>query len=286
MEESNENIELFYDKIDGILKTAEDLVGSPYVFGSWGVLCTPQERVKRARMSEQYSAKIKKYCPVMSGKQSNCNGCKYNGLRCFDCRGLTDYILRANDVIDLYGDTATTQYNTTSNWAMRGKLTDAPDVRCYVVFRKDGSRMPHTGLYVDGNVYHAKGHAYGIVKEPISKVNFTNFGVPKNLYKEIPEMRALRKGSSGDDVRSLQEKLNKLGYGLTVDGIFGTKTVNAVMLFQAANLLTTDGVVGEQTLAALNKAVPEEPKVDVTKEILDRLEKLERKVFGDGTSQP
>lgn len=60
----------------------------------------------------------------------------------------------------------------------------------------------------------------------------------------------VRDGSSGDDVRELQLML-----ALSPDGISGPDTVNAVMLFQAANLLQVDGVCGEDTWAALDREV-------------------------------
>ena len=37
----------------------------------------------------------------------------------------------------------------------------------------------------------------------------------------------VRSGSRGDDVRQLQQLLNQRGYGLDVDGIFGTHTPSA-----------------------------------------------------------
>ncbi len=60
-------------------------------------------------------------------------------------------------------------------------------------------------------------------------------------------------GSSGNDVRKLQEALNKKGYGLTVDGEFGEKTRNAVRDYQRKNNLTVDGIVGENTWSSLIK---------------------------------
>lgn len=62
----------------------------------------------------------------------------------------------------------------------------------------------------------------------------------------------LRSGSQGDEVRRLQEILNTQGYGLDVDGIFGSNTKNAVKQYQAANGLQADGIVGDQTWGALN----------------------------------
>ena len=62
----------------------------------------------------------------------------------------------------------------------------------------------------------------------------------------------VKKGSTGDDVRTLQTMLNAVSNaGLTVDGIFGSGTETAVKNFQKANGLTVDGIVGANTWAAL-----------------------------------
>lgn len=59
-------------------------------------------------------------------------------------------------------------------------------------------------------------------------------------------------GSQSEEVRSIQQALKDKGYfNSNVDGIFGTKTKNAVISFQKDNGLTADGVVGSQTLKAL-----------------------------------
>lgn len=66
-------------------------------------------------------------------------------------------------------------------------------------------------------------------------------------------MTTIRKGDKGSDVRTCQELLNKLGYGLVADGIFGVKTETAVKDFQKKNNLTSDGIVGPKTWAVLQK---------------------------------
>ena len=56
----------------------------------------------------------------------------------------------------------------------------------------------------------------------------------------------------GSEVRQIQEKLKRWGYyDGDVDGIFGSKTLQAVKDFQRVNNLQVDGIVGEKTLAAL-----------------------------------
>lgn len=65
--------------------------------------------------------------------------------------------------------------------------------------------------------------------------------------------RILMRGTEGDDVRLVQQRLYDLGY-LTdkVDGKFGLQTQKAVRAFQRAHKLEkVDGKVGRQTLAVL-----------------------------------
>ena len=61
-------------------------------------------------------------------------------------------------------------------------------------------------------------------------------------------------GSTGSDVKALQQLLNILGYGLATDGIFGSGTNSAVRSFQSKQKLVVDGYVGSATWAALGKA--------------------------------
>ncbi|HXW59028.1 MAG TPA: peptidoglycan-binding protein [Solirubrobacteraceae bacterium] len=61
----------------------------------------------------------------------------------------------------------------------------------------------------------------------------------------------LESGNEGRSVRQLQRALG----GVTVDGVFGPETEQAVRSFQAAKGLSVDGVVGPQTVAALRQLV-------------------------------
>ena len=61
-----------------------------------------------------------------------------------------------------------------------------------------------------------------------------------------------RYGSTGEEVRQIQTKLKRWGYyNGAIDGIYGSKTVSAVKLFQSKNGLTVDGIAGTKTLAAM-----------------------------------
>lgn len=63
---------------------------------------------------------------------------------------------------------------------------------------------------------------------------------------------AYKQGSAGSAVRQIQEKLTAWGYyNYDIDGIYGSRTAAAVKKFQANNGLTVDGVCGTATLNAL-----------------------------------
>lgn len=61
-----------------------------------------------------------------------------------------------------------------------------------------------------------------------------------------------RYGSRGEEVKQIQTKLKRWGYyNGSVDGIYGTQTLNAVKSFQKKNGLTQDGIAGPATLKAM-----------------------------------
>jgi peptidoglycan hydrolase-like protein with peptidoglycan-binding domain len=65
----------------------------------------------------------------------------------------------------------------------------------------------------------------------------------------------LRKGSKGDDVVYLQQRLIRHGHDLSpygADGDFGGGTYDAVRQFQASRNLGADGIVGKNTWTALD----------------------------------
>lgn len=74
--------------------------------------------------------------------------------------------------------------------------------------------------------------------EAANPVNFGSWGT-------------MKQGSRGDDVRELQEQLNKTtGSHLATDGIFGRDTAKAVKQFQDSKKLDDDGIVGKNTRQA------------------------------------
>jgi predicted double-glycine peptidase len=61
----------------------------------------------------------------------------------------------------------------------------------------------------------------------------------------------LKKGMRNDYVRLLQERLNKKGYKIKADGIFGNETDGAVRAYQKSTGLVVDGIVGVKTWGKL-----------------------------------
>jgi hypothetical protein len=67
--------------------------------------------------------------------------------------------------------------------------------------------------------------------------------------------QTLKPGDTGSQVKDLQRSLTALGFPVKVDGDYGPSTQTAVEQFQSSKNLDADGIVGPQTLAALQKAL-------------------------------
>lgn len=74
----------------------------------------------------------------------------------------------------------------------------------------------------------------------------------QSLVPQTQPVALVSWGTSGDLVRQTQQRLKDLGYYTgTVDGIFGSRTYEAILAFQEATGLTPDGIAGDATLSAL-----------------------------------
>ena len=254
-----------------IIEAAKSQLGNPYVFGMWGRECTPSVRRQYAGYNPSHKSAIYKACPVLSGKQPSCDGCKWQGKLAFDCRGFTYWCL-LQACITIKGGGATSQYNTAANWAQQGEIADMPDLVC-CVYQYRGGKFQHTGIHIGGGkIIHCSA---GVQWGDTSDKAWTHYAIPAGLYtaeeiaaagKPKPEkpdtskptesvVFNLRRGSKGADVTKLQTALNALGYDCgAADGIFGAATEKAVRAFQKDNGLAVDGIAGKATQAALYAA--------------------------------
>jgi peptidoglycan hydrolase-like protein with peptidoglycan-binding domain len=70
----------------------------------------------------------------------------------------------------------------------------------------------------------------------------------------------LRKGTTEPAVRDLQDALEALGHDPgPVDGVFGSRTEDAVRAFQQAKGIAVDGIVGRVTWINIDEADQNEP---------------------------
>lgn len=238
-------------------------LGWPYVFGAWGELCTPKGRLKWYNLNPSHTT-IKTKCPNLSSGKA-CSTCKWGiGVRMYDCRGFTRWLIQQVG-LDITGSGATSQYNTAKNWARSGPISEMPDCVCCVFKQKAGTKtMAHTGMHIGGGeIIHC---STNVQTGNTSDKGWTHYAIPIGLYSEgeIPVeiiKPTLRRGSKGDLVKELQERLTALEYPCgNIDGIFGTKTYNALVSFQTDAKLDPDGVCGMKTWAALEAAKPREPE--------------------------
>ncbi len=97
-------------------------------------------------------------------------------------------------------------------------------------------------------------------------------------------------GSSGTEVRELQNRLKQWGYySGGVDGVYGAKTYEAVKKFQKTNGLTADGVVGAQTRVALGmQAKTPAPTTSVSRGVSrsDDVNMLARAIHAESKGEP
>ena len=98
-----------------------------------------------------------------------------------------------------------------------------------------------------------------VYKEKSKKIAFiilviiTIIFIIYNVFVNGNTVLALSKyGSRGEEVTQIQTKLKRWGYyNGSIDGIYGSQTLAAVKYFQRKNGLTVDGIAGKKTLNAM-----------------------------------
>ena len=277
--------------------TREDLIeqyalaqaGGPYIYGATAKPCNPEYRRARAKQYPEMESGIRKYCPVLSGKQKDCTGCKWQGMLAHDCAQLTKFAA-ANAGLKLVSG-ASSQWNKT-DWAEKGPIDKAPAGRVLFLYKrsKTGKPMGHTGIRLrDGRTVDARGHKAGTVLSPsLASLGWTDYAILPGQTEDVADMPTntrptLRRGDKGDAVRDLQTMLVAQGYDLPgsgIDGDYGPETRGAVLAFQDDRGLKMDGIVGPETWAELEseqekaEGKPEDNPLDEW-EILTDSEKLD-----------
>ena len=253
-------------------------LGCAYIYGGYGEkLCRPAFRRERANAYPAQKTNIYNNCLVLKGKQSECAGCKWDGMQAYDCAQLTRYSCKAAGTELVSG--ANSQWNKVA-WAKKGAISTLPDVPGVLLYHENASgTMTHTGVYIgDGYAVEARGAKYGVVKTAVKDRTWTHWAAlpgvldgdqvtivpvepeakPETQTETQPTeagvipMNTLKNGSRGTQVKVLQFLLNELGYDCgEADGIFGSKTLTAVKAYQKAKSLTVDGICGKNTWTKL-----------------------------------
>lgn len=136
-----------------------------------------------------------------------------------------------------------------ATWALLRSTQSADDAaKCFMLnFEKPADQS-------DDAIKYRQGLARALLAE--MKNQSTDKPEPETqpatyIYVDI-KLRELCYGLKGDDVRVMQQLLWLQGTtALTIDGIFGAETKNALAKFQLVNHLTADGICGKNTWSAL-----------------------------------
>lgn len=221
----------------GLADYAISKLGTPYFFGSKMNVLT------EAFMQQMHNA----YPGTVTGaymKKARTKGMV--GKKCCDCSGL----------IGAYREKQIGSSQLYSTAKKRLPIANVSDFAVGTVLWKSG----HVGVYI-GNGYcvEEKGINYGCVKTKVSAtkwkygLTFSDMtysydtkvaGTSKKANPYAEPTSLVKNGTRGESAKWVQFELNEAGANLTVDGIFGAKSVAELKAFQASCKITVDGICG------------------------------------------
>ena len=207
-------------------------------------------------------------------------GQKWVGKHVADCSGLGYWAFKEMGGYIYHGsNTIWNQYVTCRCELKNGKRTDgAAMLPGDPVFKRktvDGKiNRHHIGYFVGGDtVIEAKGTQSGVVSSKLSAWHETAHWIDVEyeggqIFVGYP---TLKRGSSGESVKRMQELLINAGYSVGAagaDGIFGSGTESGLIAFQADHGLIADGICGPKTWEALSKDEQQTPEPDKDTDIV------------------
>jgi len=161
-----------------LVQFSHDQVGKGYIYGTAGVISSRSLRRHNARQYPAYSSTL------LSTAE------KWDGMEVFDCIGLIKAFMSRSE------GPFPSEWNTNVNgavkrWVMEmGPLDTMPREPGILLLRmRPNSRTEqyeHIGIYVgNGKCIHARGHAYGVVEEPMPHL-WTHWARPVWLEYNLP----------------------------------------------------------------------------------------------------
>lgn len=150
------------------IEKALSLVGQGYIYGAKGQICSPAFRQQQAQQYPEQADNILG------------TGAKWDGKPVWDCAQLTRAVAKAAGVTLVSG--ATSQWEKT-DWAECGEISTIPEGKTVFVYRRkngDNRVMQHTGVALgDGTCVHARGTAYGVVRQTMAEHAWTHWALPR-----------------------------------------------------------------------------------------------------------
>ncbi len=164
-----------------LVKFATSRVGAGYVYGSVGDLCSPWFRKQGAELYPKYKDALLHIAD------------QWDGREVYDCVGLLKAFLSHSE-----GDFPR-EWNTNVTGATKKWLTEMgtintmprePGILLFQLDPEDNSYM-HMGVYTGGGrCVHARGHAYGVVEDPMPQL-WTHWGRASWLTYDLPAEKAV-----------------------------------------------------------------------------------------------
>ena len=158
-------IQMKSDKASDVVSFAKSKLGCGYVWGGEG-------QVLNKKNMQQFKSQYPTHVDTNVVK-------KWIGKQIYDCSGL---VMKAFQTvgIKIYHNCEIAWKRT--SWASKGQIKNYPKNKVCIVYRYSGGKMVHTGISLgNGEFIHAKGSAYGVVKEKMPG-SWTHWGIPKGLY--------------------------------------------------------------------------------------------------------
>lgn len=183
-----------------IAEFALSKIGQGYIYGAKGQTCSPKFRKQQA---EQYPEQAQNILVT---------GAKWDGMPVWDCAQLTRYAAKAEGLTLPSG--ATSQWEKGA-WAEKGQIATIPAGKTVFVYRKSGDKMQHTGIAIgDGTCVHARGTAYGVVRQRMAECPWTHWGLLKSQQKgeDAMETNAMITSGDGNPVKLRADPSTKNAY--------------------------------------------------------------------------
>lgn len=147
--------------METLKQKALSLVGQGYIYGAKGQVCSPAFRQQQAMQYPEQADHILT------------TGAKWDGKPVWDCAQLTRAVAKEAGFSLVSG--ATSQWQKTE-WMACGTIDTLPTNAVAFVYRQSGGRMQHTGIALgDGTCVHARGTAYGVVRQPMDGYAWTHW---------------------------------------------------------------------------------------------------------------